>query len=166
MLRKLLDRGTTNTSSRLVSFCYGLLVVHLRTGLTRSLLHMRVDGSGNKNRRWKAGVQKDSRRATSARAMIGTGIRDPHNDFGKATPGPVYAHRSGIGKQLLSTKPNPRSVGFGTATRFRSTISHPIHGTPGAGQYGSNHPGAFAALGTRAYHIYTVAQWSRHALRS
>jgi hypothetical protein len=106
----------------------------------------------------RAGRQLTSKRATSARAMFGQGTREDRNKLymdpelekcscGRGTPGPVYKHLLGLGKQPLSTAPMAPSAHFGTAKRFSTDAKHPLHSSPGAGQYAANK----SALGKQVY---------------
>jgi hypothetical protein len=93
------------------------------------------------------GTQLNSKRPTSSRAVFGTGRReDADKQYldaelekcrnARNTPGPVYKHLLGLGKQPLSTAPtNPRAH-FGTAPRWNRGSSFTMNATPGAGQYG------------------------------
>lgn len=105
-----------------------------------------------------SGTQLTSKRASSARATFGTGQRgDCEKQYlsselekcnsGRNTPGPVYKHLVGIGKQPLSTAPYAPRASFGTAQRLNHGTKHAISSTPGAGQYASHK----SALGKQVY---------------
>ena len=105
-----------------------------------------------------SGTQLTSKRASSARACFGTGRReDCEKQYmdaelekckaGRGTPGPVYKHLLGIGKQALSTAPSAARTHFGTAPRFKHATRHSMNMTPGAGQYATHK----SALGKQVY---------------
>lgn len=106
------------------------------------------------------GTQVTSRRPSSARAVFGTGKREDADKqylnaelekckAGGNTPGPVYKHLVGLGKQPLSTAPCAARTHFGSAQRFKSDSKTNVmlNTTPGAGQYASHK----SALGKQVY---------------
>jgi hypothetical protein len=107
---------------------------------------------------YSAGPQKDSRRATSARATFGAATRDDRNKqymdaelekafYGRGTPGPVYDVTSGLGKQMLSTRATAARCSMGSARRFNNNTHNPMYAGPGAGQYRS----VVSSLGKQPY---------------
>lgn len=106
------------------------------------------------------GDMKDSRRATSPRAVFGSSTRDAVSKiyldeelnktfYGRETPAPnVYAANGAVGKQADSKKENAPAWRQGTGQRFKYDFMDRARDLPGAGQYNQ-----YAAVGKQTLSI-------------